>query len=368
MTAQVRHLDILCLCNRHSIGGATLNAGMLAWEFEKRGLNSALGFLYEREPDSHHGDVETFILGDRLPRTPIEIINYLRRYRSEVLARRPRVIIGFQPAANIIGGLTTLLLRDCVMVATQRNPASEQSWLGRALDKVLGCTSLYRCNIAVSESVARSFRHYPVAYTKKIRVVHNGAPKLPVVTEQKEHCREILGIHASQRAIGCVGRLHPQKNFSFALRVHSELPEDIHFYIAGSGADEAQLRQLAADLGTADRVHFLGNLQAEGVARFYKALDVLLFPSLYEGFGRVLVESFSQGTPVISNDIEVAREVADNAAVFCPLDIPQWKEAILRILSDRDYRDQLICTGHLRAKEFDVETMVSGYLKLAGFN
>jgi len=140
----------------------------------------------------------------------------------------------------------------------------------------------------------------------------------------------------------------------------------VHLYIAGEGPERAHLEDAASRYGTSSRVHFLGALSGADLTRFYRSLDVLLFTSIYEGFGRVLVEALSQGTPVISNDIPIAREVAADAATFCSADIETWRDEILQLLDDENRRDSLKTRGQERASHFAMEAMVSSYLLAAG--
>lgn len=366
MKRERRRVDIICLCNSHGIGGAQLNAGMLAHQFERRGYRASLGFLFEREPDSFHGHADFFTVSDEFPSGPFAWIRFLLRCLGELATRKPRVIIGFQPASNVIASLAALVIPRCAVIATQRNPSSFQSMRGRLLDRTLGALGLYRANIAVSQTVADSYSGYPGTYLRRLRVIHNATPPLAAVDETQAVCRRRFGMPPGRRILGCVGRLHPQKNFLLAINAHARLPDDVHLYIAGEGPERAHLEDAASRYGTSSRVHFLGALSGADLTRFYRSLDVLLFTSIYEGFGRVLVEALSQGTPVISNDIPIAREVAADAATFCSADIETWRDEILQLLDDENRRDSLKTRGQERASHFAMEAMVSSYLLAAG--
>lgn len=367
MTNTNSSIDVLCLCNTHGIGGAQLNAGMLASEFSKRGLRSSLGFLFEREEDSRHGHDDYFVVGSRPPNGLAEMLRVIKDARREILTRRPRAIIGFQPASNIIASVAALSLPGCKVVATQRNPSSFQSASGRILDGIAGTLGLYESNIAVSSTVAQSYASYPALYRKRMRVVLNATPRLVATQSEARECKSALGIHPTAKILGCVGRLHPQKNFLEAIEVHAKLAENCHLYLAGSGPQEAMLLAAAEQRGTSSRVHFLGSLAQEDLTKFYRSLDLLLFTSKYEGFGRVLVEAMSMGVPVISNDIPIAREVAGDAAIFCEEGSNDWQTAVDSVLSDEGLRDSLCDRGLARAQQFTIERMVTQYMQAAHF-
>lgn len=359
-------LDIICLSNRHGIGGATLNAGLLASEFERRGYRTDLGFMIEKEPEARHGTDSYFILHETSPRKIHEWQEFYRNWTEQIISRRPRVIFGFQPAANILGAFAARRVRTCKMIATQRNPSDKQSAKMAYVERLVGGTSLYAANIAVSQTVADSFDHYPARYREKLRVVHNATPPLVDAEDNPTECRAYFDMPNDRTVLGTLGRLHSQKNVSFALRVAAAHP-NATLFLAGDGPDEARLRAEAEHLGISDRVHFLGSLHGQDVTRFYRALDILLFPSEYEGFGRVLVEALSQGVPVVGSDLPIVREIGGPTVLRRPFVVSQWVEAIngLERYSDTSMTE-LRQQNRRQAAIFSLSAMVDGYLRVAG--
>lgn len=357
--------DIICLCNWHGIGGAQLNAGMLTAEFQRRGYAAELGFLFEREPEARHGTEDFFVVAQGAPSSPGGWYRFLRESKRQILDRRPKAIFGFQPTANIMGSIIAQRLGDCRMIATQRNPSDRQSPVVARIERAIGGTGLYDANIAVSRTVEESFSNYPASYRARMRVVHNATPALPEVTDGRERSRSRFGMPTSGLILGVLGRLHPQKNTEFAIDVVNLLP-NARLYLAGDGPEEPRLRRKVADLGLEERVVFLGAVRGEDITRFYRAVDVLLFCSIYEGFGRVLVEALSQSTPVIASDIPIAREVGGEAALFRSFEPQQWAEAIKGIASDGHMRLHLASGGPAQAAKFQLDAMVEGYLAAAG--
>ena len=103
-----------------------------------------------------------------------------------------------------------------------------------------------------------------------------------------------------ERRVLFVGRLHPQKNLhrwlAVAARVAATDP-DVRFDIVGDGPLRAELEQLAADLKLGNRVTFHGFVPYEQLGPLYARASVFLLTSDYEGFGRVIVESYCHETP-----------------------------------------------------------------------
>ena len=117
--------------------------------------------------------------------------------------------------------------------------------------------------------------------------------------------------------VGNVGRLHPDKDQTTLIKgfakAFPELPAGSLLAIMGSGRLEQQLKQLAADLGVADSVRFLG--QVPSGRRYFKAFDLFALTSDHEPFGMVLLEAMAAGVPVIATDCGGAKEVVRDAAL-----------------------------------------------------
>ena len=81
--------------------------------------------------------------------------------------------------------------------------------------------------------------------------------------------------------------------------------------------------------------------------------DILLAPSLYEGFGLTILEAMACGTPTITANVSSLPEVAADAAVLVePTDVEEIVQTVLRIHQDAAFRQDLIYKGLARVKEF----------------
>ena len=89
----------------------------------------------------------------------------------------------------------------------------------------------------------------------------------------------------------------------------------------------------------------------------YNACDVMSFPSLYEGFGKPLVEGFAAGLPVVASDIEVFRETSGGAAILRdPNDASDLASGVKFALENSE---ELIIKGLKRAARFSFESFSS---------
>jgi len=103
--------------------------------------------------------------------------------------------------------------------------------------------------------------------------------------------------------IGCPGRLVADKNHKVAIealyQLKSEYKKSIRLYIAGDGPNRNTLEALVKELGMEEDVIFLGLLNVNEMASFYRDMDVVVLPSFHEAFGLVFIEAIALGTPVL---------------------------------------------------------------------
>lgn len=106
-----------------------------------------------------------------------------------------------------------------------------------------------------------------------------------------------------------VGRLEPLKGFDILVRALAEMTERDHVTLVIAGGDSraaaevARLQSVAADVGVAEHVRFVGAVPHESLHRYYNAADIVAVPSFYESFGLVAVEAMACGTPVVASRV-----------------------------------------------------------------
>jgi glycosyltransferase involved in cell wall biosynthesis len=106
-----------------------------------------------------------------------------------------------------------------------------------------------------------------------------------------------------------------------------------------------------------DRVRFLGKLTDEDLAAVYRGADVVVFASLYEGFGLPVIEAMACGAPVVTSNSCSLPEVAGGAAVLVdPRSSEEIGDAILRVLGDQSLAAELRQRGIVNAMRFSWES------------
>jgi glycosyltransferase involved in cell wall biosynthesis len=148
----------------------------------------------------------------------------------------------------------------------------------------------------------------------------------------KQGARSELGIAEGARVVGHIGRLHPSKNHPFLLDAFANaarVDPKLHLLLVGDGESRRELEMRAEELGLRRRVTFVG--VRSDIPRMLAAMDVFAFPSIYEGFGLVLVEAQAAGLPiVVSNTVPIDALIASHWTRRLSLaDCSAWSSAFL---------------------------------------
>lgn len=141
-----------------------------------------------------------------------------------------------------------------------------------------------------------------------------------------------------QLTVGFIGRFHPKKNLNRLIQAIGRCPPNIRLRVAGGGepAYEAELKALAAERKAADRIEWLGFIDANRRTEFLAGVDLLAAPSTFECFGLVAAEALAAGTPVLlSPTIGVADDIeAAGAGIITPPRDDAIAVSLIRLLED----------------------------------
>jgi len=160
-----------------------------------------------------------------------------------------------------------------------------------------------------------------------------------------------------------VGTLEPRKNLSLIIEALSILKEQknkvpplVLVGPPGWNQEVNRLKQLVQEKGLQESVRFLYYVAREDMAAIYSAAKMLLFPSLYEGFGLPVLEAFACATPVISTNAASLPEVTGDAALLlAPNDPQEWSRAIETLWEEPTKQKQMFLKGLELAKKFTWE-------------
>jgi len=159
-----------------------------------------------------------------------------------------------------------------------------------------------------------------------------------------------------------VGNLLESKGHDLVIAALARMP-DVQLLIAGRGPDEGRLKALAASLGVAERVEFLGVLAQPRLRTLYSGADCLVLASVREGWANVLLEAMACGTPVAASDVGGTPEVVA-AAEAGELMAERSADGVRRAVAA--LRARLPCRADTRryAERFSWEDTTAGLLAL----
>src|SRR5882724_11869227 len=129
----------------------------------------------------------------------------------------------------------------------------------------------------------------------KITVLRNGVDLEIFRVKDRDALRSKFGV--SGLVLASVGLLIERKGQYLIIEALKQIP-DATLLLAGTGPDRQTLEELAARLGVADRVRFLGNVDQKNLCDIYNCADISILASSREGWANVLLESMACGTPV----------------------------------------------------------------------
>jgi glycosyltransferase involved in cell wall biosynthesis len=194
----------------------------------------------------------------------------------------------------------------------------------------------------------------------KVHVVYHGLP--PAYSR----LRPVVTVKPAVPYILNVSSLHAYKNTlrlveAYAsLRRRYRIPHRLRIVGFEAQYTARDLTELAARLGAADSVDFLGPIPHEELPEHYSGADVFVYPSLYETFGLPPLEAMASSCPVVAADCSSIPEIVGDAAELVdPFDPESIAAGLLRVLSDRYRRADLIERGRERASAFTWERTAS---------
>lgn len=182
----------------------------------------------------------------------------------------------------------------------------------------------------------------------RCEVVHNGfdVEAYRFDPEKRAATRAQYGIRDDQLVVGHVGRFEDQKNHAQLVEqfaaIHQRDPNSV-LLMVGRGSLMDSIKEKCAKLGILDSCIFAG--AQKDTPSYYSAMDVFLFPSLYEGLGSVLIEAQANGLHVITSKTVVPWDIdVTGHASFVPLeaDGTVWADAVLKTRRETDGASNLV--------------------------
>lgn len=205
----------------------------------------------------------------------------------------------------------------------------------------------------------------------KFYLIENSIERCSNTTDtERDIARTNLGIATNVFVIGNAGWLIDRKRFDVFLEVCAQVSNytpNFLFLIAGNGPLRYELEKLAAKLGIDNKVKWIG--WQKDLSDFYKSLDLLLFNSNSDAFGRTILEAMSYGIPVVASVIEGGADSIivheENGYLIREHDIDKLAKLSLNLIKNKDLYFQFKTRSLDIVKDrFNTEKFTKKYLEI----
>ncbi|MEZ6131974.1 MAG: glycosyltransferase family 4 protein [Planctomycetaceae bacterium] len=342
-----RHGDEVCLITGPGIGPE----GTLEQQALDRGLDLKLLPELHRSLRPWH-DVKCYFALKRLFRQYRPDIVHTHSSKGGILGRRAAYALGI-PCVHSIHGASFHFGQPAVLYHAYL--AAE-----RVADR--WCQHF----ITVCDAMTEQYLRAGIGTPEKFTTVYSGmdVDRFLHPARTRDSVRNEFGFEDSHVVVGKVARLFNLKGHQYLIeaapQIVAAVPQ-VRFLLVGDGILKEQFQQRIAELGLTQHFVFAGLVTPDQVADYMHAMDVVVHTSVWEGLARVLPQALICGKPIVSYDIDGAKEVCihnETGFLVPPRSIDELAAATIRLAQDADLRQQFGNTGRDRfAPQFRHEFM-----------
>jgi glycosyltransferase involved in cell wall biosynthesis len=271
--------------------------------------------------------------------------------------------------ADIYGVLAGFLARTHIIISSEHN---EEQFLKKKLYSFLHRWASLPCSklIAISGCVKKYMLATGIKDANKIEVVYYGLDwnKYDSLGDLS-YVRKEFNIDEKEILLGTVARLTEQKGLNYLLEAFVKVLETepkCKLIIVGQGELEKQLKNLSKNLGIENKVIFTGF--RKDIPEIMSSIDIFILPSLWEGFGLVLLEAMAAKKAIVATDIGAIPEIVldDKTGILAP---PANAEAlangVLRLVRQKNLAKTMGERGRERLEtHFGIDKMVKRVEKI----
>ncbi len=235
----------------------------------------------------------------------------------------------------------------------------EPEWRDRAEAEVIGCSDAICVSCPEEE---RQFRRLYGDPAGRIEIVPPAVEHAFFAPGDRGGARRAVGLPTDRAVLLFVGRIQPLKAPDVAIRALAHVPDRTAVLVIVGGAsgaagdgEEAAARQLAAELGLADRVQFVAPRPHHILSSYYRAADLVIVPSRSESFGLVALEAAACGVPVVASAVGGLLNIVHDGVTGLLVDgrdPARYARAISQLLDDPAGAAAMGAAAAVRARRF----------------
>ena len=220
--------------------------------------------------------------------------------------------------------------------------------------------------IAVSQQTKQDIIDFFFIPEKKIEVVYQGCNSIfqnEITANKKQEIQ--IKYNLPKDYLLYVGSIEERKNLLTLLKTLKGLPNQKLIVIGNGKAYKIKCLRFISEHNLSNRVAFLSGLEIEEMAAIYQSAQMLIYPSIFEGFGIPILESLFSKTPVITSKGGCFSEVGGPTTKYInPLSVEQMKAAILEIQNSSDLQKEMQTKGFEYAQNFTDDKIANNLMKI----
>ena len=207
------------------------------------------------------------------------------------------------------------------------------------------------------------FLHIP---EEKITVVYQGCNKaFQTKKNQKQKQITLKKYNLPKSYLLYVGTIEKRKNLISLLETLKEIPSQNIVVIGDGKSYKKRCLKFVAENNLTKKVFFLKDLSLTEMANIYQSADIMIYPSIFEGFGIPIIEALFSKIPVISSNGGCFSEAGGpNSKYVDPLSSKEIKSAILQIQNNPKLRQNMIEKGFEYAQRFTDDKLANNLMKV----
>lgn len=215
--------------------------------------------------------------------------------------------------------------------------------------------------IALTDDMKREMQNI---CSREVSVIPNGIDLTSFGDLSRKEARSKLQIKEGEKVILFVGTLRPVKGVRYLIEAMSGVNQDhpkAKLMLVGDGEEREELESLVEEFGLNERVKFIGRVQNEEIPQYMVASDVLVLPSLSEGFPVTILEAMASGLPIVATKVGGLPEIikdGENGILVESKSPDEIAEKVLLILGDDGLREKISGNNRGEAKRYSWKSAV----------
>ena len=220
--------------------------------------------------------------------------------------------------------------------------------------------------IAVSEQTKKDIIDFFNIPEEKITVIYQGCNKVFQSTISDEKIKNTLSKYKlPANYLLYVGTIEERKNLLTLLKTLTDLPNQKLVVIGNGKSYKIKCLRFISECNLSDRVIFLSGLSLEEMSAIYQSAEIMIYPSIFEGFGIPILESLFSKTPVITSKGGCFSEAGGKYSKYInPLSVKEMKEAILEIQNSTELQNSMSENGFEFAQKFTDDKIADNLMEV----